>query len=117
MLGCFSRVSLFAILWTVAHQAPLSIEFSRQEYWSGLPCPPPGNPSCPEIEPVSLAPPTLQANSLQSEPPGCFKPLQLTRNSARNLQDIPICPNTLTSYSVSGTELKLRSLFIVRVTN
>ena len=38
-----SRVRLFAIPWTVAHQAPLSTEFSRQEYWSGLPCPPPGD--------------------------------------------------------------------------
>ena len=34
---------LFAALWTVAHQAPLFVEFSRQEYWSGLPCPPPGD--------------------------------------------------------------------------
>ena len=40
---CFSHVLLFVILWTVAHQAPLSIGFSRQEYWSGLPCPPPGD--------------------------------------------------------------------------
>ena len=37
MLGCFSCVRLFVTLWTVARQAPLSIEFSRQEYWSGLP--------------------------------------------------------------------------------
>ena len=42
VLSRFSRVQLFATLWTVAHQAPLSMEFSRQEYWSGLPCPPPG---------------------------------------------------------------------------
>ena len=39
MLSHFSCVQLFATLWTVAHQAPLSIRFSRQEYWSGLPCP------------------------------------------------------------------------------
>ena len=37
----------FAALWTVAHQAPLTMEFSRQEYWSGLPCPPSGESSCP----------------------------------------------------------------------
>ena len=44
MLSCFSRVvQLFAIPWTVAHQDPLSMEFSRQEYWSGLPCPSPGD--------------------------------------------------------------------------
>ena len=53
--------------WTVAGQAPLSIEFSRQEYWSGLPCPSPGDLPSPGIEPGS---PTLQADSLLSEPPG-----------------------------------------------
>ena len=37
MLCCFSRVQFFAILWMVAHRAPLSMGFSRQEYWSGLP--------------------------------------------------------------------------------
>ena len=42
MLSCFSHVQLFVTLWTVAHQAPLSLEFSRQEHWSGLPLPPPG---------------------------------------------------------------------------
>ena len=43
MLNCFSPVRLFATLWTVALQAPLSTGFSRQEHWSGLPCPPPGD--------------------------------------------------------------------------
>ena len=43
MLSCFSHVQLFVTLWTVAHQAPLSIVFSRQEYWSGLPCLPSGD--------------------------------------------------------------------------
>ena len=53
--------------WTVACQAPLSMEFSRQEYWSGLPCPSPGDLPDPGIEPGSSA---LQAVSLPSEPPG-----------------------------------------------
>ena len=53
--------------WTVAFQAPLSMEFSRQEYRSGLPFPSPGDLSNPWIEPGS---PTLQADSLPSEPPG-----------------------------------------------
>ena len=44
MLSRFSHVQLFATLWTVTHQAPLSMEFSKQEYWSGLPCSPPGDP-------------------------------------------------------------------------
>ena len=42
VLSCFSRIQLFVTLWTVAHQAPLSKVFSKQEYWCGLPCPPPG---------------------------------------------------------------------------
>ena len=70
MLSCFSHVWLFMMLWTVAHQAPLSMEFSRQEYWSGLPCPPPEDLPNPGIEPISLASPALQAGSLPSEPPG-----------------------------------------------
>ena len=61
MLSCFSRVWLFGTLWTVACQVPLSMRFSRQEYWSDLPCPPPGDLPDPGIEP---APPALQANSL-----------------------------------------------------
>ena len=50
--------------WTVAHQAPLSMEFSRQEYWSGLPCPPLGDLPNPGIEPMSPVSPALQADSL-----------------------------------------------------
>ena len=56
-----SHVRLFATAWTVAHQASLSSGFSRQEYWSGLPFPSPGDRPHPEIEPGS---PTLQADSL-----------------------------------------------------
>ena len=63
-------VSDFAILWTVAHQTPLSIGFSRQEYWSGLPCLPPGDLPEPEAEPVS---PALQVDSLPTEPPRTSK--------------------------------------------
>ena len=59
MLSCFNHVWLFATLWTVAHQAPLSMGFSRQEYWSGLPCPPPGDLPNPGNELVSLSCPAL----------------------------------------------------------
>ena len=52
-------VQLFMTLWTVAHQAPVSLEFSRQEYRSGLPCPPPGDLPDPGIEHTSLASPAL----------------------------------------------------------
>ena len=62
-----SRVLLFATLWTVARQAPLSMGFSRQEYWSGLPFPSPGDLPNPGIKPGS---PALQADALSSEPPG-----------------------------------------------
>ena len=62
----FSRVRVFATLWTVALQAPLSVGLSRQEYWSGLPCPPPGDLPDPGMEPGS---PALQADFLLSEPP------------------------------------------------
>ena len=55
VLSRFSRVQLFATPWTVALQAPLSMAFSRQEYWSGLPCPPPRDLPDPGMEPVSCA--------------------------------------------------------------
>ena len=61
-----SCVQLFATPWTIAHQAPLSMGFSKQEYWSGLPFPSPGDLPNPGIEPRS---PTLQADALTSEPP------------------------------------------------
>ena len=54
MLRSFSCVQLFATLWIVDCQAPLSMGFSRQEKWSGLPCPPPGDLPDPGIEPASL---------------------------------------------------------------
>ena len=55
----FSRVRLSASLWTVACQSPLSMGFSRQEYWSGLPYPPPGDFPKPGTEPMSLMSPAL----------------------------------------------------------
>ena len=54
-----SRVQLFVIPWTLALQAPLSLEFSRQEYWSGWPCPPPRDLSDPGIKPTSVVCPVL----------------------------------------------------------
>ena len=55
----FSCFQLFMTLWIVAHQPPLSMVFSRQEYWSGLPCHPPGDLPNPGIEPTSLTSPPL----------------------------------------------------------
>ena len=59
ILSRFSHAWLFMTLWTVAYRAPLSMRFSRQEYWSGLPCPPPGDLPYPRIEHLSLMSPAL----------------------------------------------------------
>ena len=78
-----NRVRLFATLWTVAHQAPPSVEFSRQEYCSGLPFPSPGDLPDPGIKPRS---PSLQADALPSEPPG--KPMSIgSSNQCHNGSD------------------------------
>ena len=63
-LSRFSRVRLFVNPRTVARQALLSVEFARQEYWSGVPSSPPGRLPDPGIEPSSLAAPAMQADSL-----------------------------------------------------
>ena len=67
MVQSVSHVQLFANPWTVAYQAPLSMGFSREEYWSGLPFPSPGDLPNPGIKPGS---PTLWADAFPSEPPG-----------------------------------------------
>ena len=78
----FRPVWLFATPWTVGHQAPLSMGFSRQEYWSGLPFSSPGDLPDPGIEPRS---PTLEADALTSEPPG--KPLCWVNKLLNNPMD------------------------------
>ena len=70
VLSHFCHVQLFATLWTAAHQAPLAMGFSRQEYWSGLPFPPPGDLPDPGIEPASLMSSTLAGGFLPLAPPG-----------------------------------------------
>ena len=65
-----SCVQLFVTLWTVAHQAPLSMGFPRQEFWSGLPFPPPGDLPNLGTEFTSPVAPALQGNSLPDEPSG-----------------------------------------------
>ena len=67
VLSLYSCVRVFVTLWSVAQQAPLSMGFSRQEYWSGLPFPPPGDFPNPGMEPMS---PALKADSLPAEPQG-----------------------------------------------
>ena len=104
VLSHFSHVRLFVTLWTVACQAPLSMEFSRQEYWSGLPCASPGDLPNPGTE---LGPPasnTLKANSLSAEPPGnphkIYKNQCIFLNSKNN-----VCGKThSTFYLVTNAE-------------
>ena len=81
VLNRFSPVWLFATSWTVAHEAPLSMGFSRQEHWSGLPCPSPGDLPNPGIKSVSLTS-TLAG--------GCFiiSATQKERNSLNLMKDI-----------------------------
>ena len=69
----FSHVQLFEIPWTEARQAPLSMEFSRYEYWSELPCSPPGDLLDPGIQPASLMSFALASGFFTTVPPG--KPL------------------------------------------
>ena len=70
LLSRFSHARLFATLWTIeiACQAPLSMGFSRQKQWSGLPCPPPGHLPGPGIEPASPAAPRIAGRFFTTEP-------------------------------------------------
>ena len=74
-----SHVWLFATPWTVVHQAPLSMGFPRKEYWSGLPCPPPGHLPDPGIKPTSPVFPALAGGIFTMEQPG-----NVTAESAPN---------------------------------
>ena len=113
-----SRVWLFVTPWTIAYQAPPSIRFSRQEYWSGLPFPSPGDLPDPGIEPQS---PAFQADALTSEPPG--KPpnihsvqfssvLSLSHVWLFTTPWIAACQTSL-SITISWSSLKLTSIELV----
>ena len=85
-----SPIQLFETLWTVAHQAPLSMGFSRQEYWSGLPfCSPRDLPN-PGIEPRS---PALQMDSLRFEPLGCLGLNSVSPAPGREAQNVTLFGN------------------------
>ena len=94
-----SRVRLFATPWTAAYQAPPSMGFSRQEYWSGLPFPSPGDLTDPGIEPRS---PEFQADALTSEPPG--KPQYNTYSNAQILYEMSSSINRDICLSSSNIE-------------
>ena len=82
-----SRVQLFATPWTVAHQALLSVEFSRQKYWSGLPSPSPRDLPDPGVKPTTPVSPALAGRFLTTELP--TKPIHLPSDSA-----IPLLPRS-----------------------
>ena len=90
MLSHFSHVRFCATLWTVARQAPLSIGFSRQEYWSGLPCSPTGDLPNPGIEPASFMSPALAS--------GFFTPSATWEALYRQ-----ICPNFFSNTKLTQT--------------
>ena len=100
-----SHVRLFATPWTVALQAPPSMGFSRQEYWSGLPFPSPGDLPDPGIEPRS---PTLQADALTSEPPGKPKYVKYM-DKIRTFQSFKRSKNSLPVYLLLGNDWSLCS--------
>ena len=83
----FSLVRLSMTLWTVASQAPLSMGFSKQEYWSGLPFPPPGDLPNPGIEPRS---PAWEVDALPLEPPGKPSPCEDKRHDTLESWDIAV---------------------------
>ena len=85
-----SHVQPFVVPWTVAHQAPLSMGFSRQEYWSGLPSPPPGDCPDPGWDPRLLHLFHLQADSLPLAPPG--KPCALNIYLKSNYSSFTLLP-------------------------
>ena len=79
-----SRVQRFVTPWTIAYQAPPSMEFSRQENWDGLPFPSPGDLPNPGIEPRS---PALQSDALSSEPLGTYKRYRNKRFNNSSIKD------------------------------
>ena len=96
----FSCVRLFVTPWTVAHQAPLSMGFSRQEDWSGLAFPPPGDLPDPATEPTSPMSPALTGRFFTTEPPG--KPKELIKGDQLPFSFfLPIFPSFLSLWLLS----------------
>ena len=95
VLRCFSRVRLFATLWPTARQAPLSMGFSRQEYWSGLPCPPPGDLPDSRIKPRSCVSPAAAGRLFAT--PATWEALSLSMTSdlfrGRGLTEVLSAPS------------------------
>ena len=98
-LSGVSRVQLFATPWTAAHQAPLSMGFSKQEYWSGLPCPPAGDLPDPGIEPASLTSPALAGGFFTTS--ATWEPCMMESYSA-------IKQNEVMPFAITQTDLEIK---------
>ena len=110
MLSCFSRVQLFVTLQTLAHQAPLSIGFSRQEYWTGLPWPPPGNLPDTGIEPTSLVSPAFASGFFTTATTG-----EAYESESHSVVSDPLWPYGLYSPWNSGQNTGVGSLSLLQV--
>ena len=108
VLSRFSLVWLFVSPWMVARQPPLSIGFSRREYWSGLPCPLP-DLSDPGIEHMSPASPALQVDSIPTEPRGNLTSF-LSSLTTINYYHRQTCPFS----SLSDGDERSRNLFLIK---
>ena len=107
-MNWLSRVWLSATPWTEARQAPLSMGFSRQEYWSGLPCPAPGDIPTPGIKPASPVAPTFQADSLPLNHSYDSIQLQLSQNKVIVYDDLAL--SVQFSHSVLSDSLQPHKL-------
>ena len=118
VLSHFSYIRLFATLWTIVHQVPPSMRFSRQEYWSGLPCPPPGDPPNPGIKPVSLTSPALAGRffttSTTWEAQHSWSVSQFSRQSCLTVCD-PVGCSSQASLSITSSWSLLKLMFIESV--
>ena len=100
MLSCFSHVQFFVTLWTVAHQAPLSMGFSRHEHWTRLPCPLPGDLPDPGIKPTSPGSPALAGGFFATSATweACLPSLLLI---IQGLEQMSLFRETLLTWSIS----------------
>ena len=112
MLSCFSLVQLFVTLWTVAHQASLAMGFSKQEYWSGLPCPPQGDLSNSGNEFMSLMSPALAGGFFTTSvsweaPPHAITPYKQSSSKWQTSQPVMTAKSRdLMHIRSTGVELK-----------
>ena len=113
-----SRDQLFVTLWTAACQDPLSMGFSRQEYWSGLLCPFLGDLPDPRIKPTSLASPALADGFFTTLPPGkCSKDLILIVPNLKITRDNQMCPQYISKSPMWLLSLSTRVIIMNSVTD